>query len=84
MNKKGFIKKVAKELGINTKDANIINGILDKNFLVGKNNKEKIVTELADKLNIDKENADKIYNKVASIIVDEIKNKLKNPFKNQD
>jgi len=84
MNKKGLVEKIAKELGFNIKDSNTINEILENNLLIGKKNKDKIIRELSEKLNIDKKDADKIYNKAVSIIGNEIKKKIKNPFKNQD
>ena len=84
MNKRDMIEKIKEKTGLNDEQCNKINDVLDNHFIIGKNNKEKIVSDIAQKLNIDEEKADDIYNKVMSIIGSGIKDKLKNPFKSND
>ena len=84
MNKTDFVKKLSKELDISLDKTNIINDILGNNFLVGKMNKDKIIKELSSKLKINENEANKIYDKAVKIIGDEIKKKIKNPFKSLD
>ena len=82
MNKNEFLENLSRQTGYSKEDCFKINEILEDNFFISKNNKDKIVFELEEKLSIDKEKANMIYNKVKEIINNEIKNKLKHPFKN--
>ena len=47
-------------------------------------NKDKIISELVIKLDISLYKATEIYNICKNIVSNEIKDKLKHPFKNQD
>lgn len=82
MNKENFIKELEKITGLDNGKCTIINSILEDHFLLGKNNKEKIVTDIKIKLNVASEEAEKIYESAMSIIGTGIKDKLKHPFKN--
>ena len=84
MNKKEFIEELKKQTGLSEEKCIIINDVLENNFLIGKKNKDKIIIELKDKLKINEEEADKIYNITSEIFVSEIKEKIKHPFKNKD
>lgn len=57
---------------------------MERNFLIGNKNKQKIIDQLIDKLNINKDKAEEIYNISNNIISLSIKEKLKHPFKSQD
>ena len=81
MNKENFIKTLKEKLNIDENKENIINNIFENNNIIGKNNKEKIIN---GQLNIDNEEANKIYETAMSIITTAIKNKIKHPFKSQD
>lgn len=83
MNKTDFIKQLSKELSYSEDKCLIINEILEKNFFISKKNKDKIIDELASTLDINYELATKIYDIAIMIINNEIKNKLKHPFKNK-
>ena len=83
MNKTDFIKKLSKELNFDLEKTNIVNDILENNFIIGKNNKEKMIKQLCDKLKINEKDANKIYDKAMEIVAKEIKNKIKNKFINQ-
>lgn len=80
MNKSEFIKKLQNETDFSEERCILINYVLEKNFLIGKNNKNKVITELSEKLSIEENDAEKIYNISNGIILNEIKNKLKHPF----
>lgn len=84
MNKKEFINELSKQIGYDKEKCEKINNILENTFLIGKKNKEKIITEFTKELKIDENEANKIYESVMQVISKEIKNKIKHPFKSQD
>lgn len=64
------IKEKLKELtNRSDEEINVINEILNSHFIVGKNNKEKIIAEFKEKLNLSDEEADNLYNQCSEIIV---------------
>ncbi len=81
MNKNDFIKELSNKTGYNEDMCLQINNIIEDTFLIGKKNKEKMVNDFKNKLNINEEEANKIYETAMNIISSEIKNKLKHPFK---
>ncbi len=81
MNKTDFIKELSNKTGYNEDMCLQINNIIEDTFLIGKKNKEKMVNDFKNKLNINEEEANKIYETAMNIISSEIKNKLKHPFK---
>lgn len=84
MNKSDFIKKLAKKTGLDEKKCAEINNVIENNFIVGRKNKDKIISELISKINIDEKEANKIYNSAMEIIGSGIMDKIKNPFKSND
>ena len=82
MNKETFIENIKKELDYDNEKCIIICDILEDHFLIGKKNKEKIINDLMEKLNIENEEAENIYEVSSKIITKEIKNKLFHPFGN--
>lgn len=84
MNKTKYIEKLSKELNCDLKYAGKISDILEDNFLLGKKNKEKIINSFINELNINVDEANKIYNISISIIAKEIKNKIRHPLKKYD
>lgn len=84
MNKKEVAKLLSEKLEITIDDALKINEILENNLIFGRKGKEKILTELQNKLNITPDKANDIYNQASKIISKEIKNKIKHPFKSND
>lgn len=84
MNKTEFLKSFSSKTDLSWKDANLVNKILENNFFIYSKNKDKIVSELVIKLKIDQEKANNIYKIAKSILDEEIKNKLKHPFKSRD
>lgn len=84
MNKTNFINELAMQLSYSKEVCVTINDILESNFFLSKKNKDKIIEEFIQKLDVNNEEAAKIYDVAIEIVKDEIKNKLKHPFKNQD
>lgn len=84
MNRKEFINKLSLTTSLSITDCNQISEILEDNFFFNDQNKQKIIDEIIVKLNIDNEKATTIYEKAINIIKEEIKNKLKHPFKDKD
>ena len=84
MNKTQFIKEIEEKTNLSSNDSILVNDILENNGIFGRKNKEKTLNEIEERLNIKKEEAEKIYNTVCSIATTEIKNKIKHPFRSQD
>ena len=84
MNKSEFIKKLAQKTGYDEEKCIKINSILEDTFFIGKKNKEKMIADFIEKLELDEKEANDIYEKAMEIIGEEVKNKLKHPFKSQD
>lgn len=84
MNKEVFIKELEKLTGLDNNECIIINSILEDNFIIGKNNKEKIIENVMTQLSKTREESEKLYETAMSIIGTGIKDKLKHPFKSQD
>ncbi|MCI9245866.1 MAG: hypothetical protein HFJ30_01775 [Clostridia bacterium] len=64
------IKEKLKELTNRSDDEiTIIDEILNNHFIVGRNNKEKIVADFKEKLNLTDEEADNLYNQCSEIVV---------------
>lgn len=84
MNKEQYIKVLQEKTKLSEDKCIIINDILENHFIIGKKNKQKIINDLKERLNIDEVDADEIYNICTEIISSAIKQKLKSPFKSND
>ena len=84
MNKIEFIEKLEKKLNYDKNTCEKINNIIENTFLVGKKNKEKMINSFIEELNIKYSEAEKIYETVMEIISNNLKEKIKHPFKNLD
>lgn len=84
MNKTEFINELSKRLSYSEEQCIIINDILETNFFISKKNREKIIEDLIQRLNIENTQAEDIYSTAVSIFNEEIKNKIKHPFKSKD
>lgn len=80
MNKKEVIKKLGEVTNLSEEKCVIINDILEEHFIIGKNNKEKIISDISEKLETTREESENIYESAMSIIGSGIKDKLKHPF----
>ena len=76
MNKTDFIAELCKKTGLSTEDGSKVN-----NNLLG--NAAKIISQIAEKLNISEEQAQDILAKAKDIIGGGIMDKIKNPFGGQ-
>lgn len=84
MNKSEFIKELSKQTGYDEEKCIVINSIVEDTFIIGKKNKDKMIEKFEKQINLDENEANKLYEIVMRIIGTEIKNKLKHPFKSQD
>ena len=80
MNKSELIKELSSRIGYNIEDTNKINNIFDDNFIIGKKNKEKIISKLMEVISIDEKEANRIYESFAELVKDGVLNRLKHPF----
>ncbi len=84
LNKLDFINVLSNKLHYSKDRCIVINEILENNFFISKKNKDKIIEELIQQLGINYKEAIDIYDIAIKIIKDEVKEKLKHPFKSQD
>lgn len=66
---KTIINELIEKTNKSENECKIINEILESHFIIGRNNKEKIINDFKEKLNIDYKEADKLYNICSEIIV---------------
>lgn len=82
MNREKFIERLSNQSDLTKEKAILVNDILENNFFISKKYKDKIISEIVLSLNININEATKIYEIAKDIIGSEIKNKLKHPFGN--
>ncbi len=80
-NKSEFILELSRVLSYSQEMSIIIIEIIENHFFITPKGKEKIIDEFILKLKIDDQEAERIYEFVSQIIKNELKNKLKHPFK---
>ena len=80
MNKSGFIEKLQQETNYTQEQCILINDVLESHFIFRKKNKPKAVADLVEKLAVEEEEADRVYELCLSIIRAEKKATLKHPF----
>lgn len=78
------IKELEEKTGRSKQECIVINSCLENHFIIGQNNRKKIVDDLMESLSIDEKEADDIYNISMEIIAKRIKNKIFHPFKSKD
>ena len=84
MNKSTFIEELSKELNYSLEKCTMINEILEHNFVISKKSKDIIINELIVKLDVDNEEAVRIYNISVEVLKREVKKSILHPFKNKD
>ena len=84
MNKEKFIDRLKEELNYSLDKCIIINDILESNFFISKKSKDKIIDEFINKLEVNNDEANRIYDISIKIVKEELKNKIKHPFKDCD
>lgn len=83
LNKNEFVSELSTRLSYSKEKCIMINEILENNFFISKKNKDKIIDEFIEKLDINNEEAMSIYDTAIKIVKKEVKNKLKHPFKSK-
>ena len=83
MNKSKFIKRLKEETDYSEDRCVLVNDILENNFIIGRKNKQKIINDLILK-NFTEDEAENIYDISINIIMSEINNKIKHPFKSKN
>lgn len=84
MNKKRFIEELEYVTGLDHGKCTMINDILESHFIIGKKNKEKIVSDIMEQLGMPSDEAEKIYQSAMSVLGSGMKDRLKHPFSSQD
>lgn len=84
MNKEKFIKELENVTGLDNSKCVIVNDILENHFIIGKKNKEKMISDIKEQLDIPREEAEKIYEAAMSILASKLKDKIKHPFGKQE
>lgn len=84
MNKKEFVNTLQKELNYDEDKCIIINDILENTFLLGKKNKDTMISEFISKFDISSDEAEKIYETAMSILSKELKKSILHPFRSKD
>ena len=80
MNRTGFIQELSKRLDYSLEFCTRIMDILDEHFFFRSKNRDLIVAEFIQKLDICEEEAIRVYDMAILIVKEEIKDKLKHPF----
>ena len=81
MNKTKFINKLSLLSGYDIEQCSIVNDSLENHLIVGKKGQEKIINDIETRLGIDRESANKLYSISISILNEEVKDRIKHPFK---
>ena len=84
MNKTEFINELSNKTNYSIEECTKINEIIERNFIISKRSKEKIINNLISELDYTDEEADNIYNISVEIIKKSIKEKLIHPFNGRD
>jgi len=84
MNKTGFIETLSERLNYSIEECTKINEIIERNFIISKQSKERIINNFINELNYTEEQADNVYNIAVEIITKSIKEKIIHPFKGRD
>ncbi len=80
MNKTEFINSLEKELSYSREQCLIINEILEHHFFFNQKEKDKIMGELIQRLQIESKEASNVYDRAITILKDEMKYRLRHPF----
>ena len=81
MNNKQIMEKVNDTLRLDDKSLLIFSNIVNDIPIVGKSNREKIIKEFIEQLNVDEITAEHYYDVFSEVITTAIKDKLKHPFR---
>ena len=84
MEKQEFLNKLSERLNLDEEKVKKVNDILEDNFLIGKENKEKIIDSFKGALDVTEEVANNIYEAAMDIIGSGLLDAIKHPFKDKD
>lgn len=84
MNKKEIASLLKEKINYNDDDCLTIINILEDNFLFLKKNKDKVIKDFSEILNIDELEAARIFDISSNLVTSIIKDKIKHPFRNQE
>ena len=84
MNKNGFIKELSRQTAYNVEKCILINNVIENYFIFRRENKDKIIKDLQIKASLNEDDSENVYDIWVKIITEEIKNKLKHPFRSQN
>lgn len=80
MNKTEFIRSLQEKTTLSKDSCILINDIFENHFLLGKKNKNKILKDFQEYLNVDVKEAEEIYTISMSLLKNSLKEKLRHPF----
>ncbi len=83
MNKNEFIKELSKQTGYDEERCTLINNVIENYFIFRKKNREKIIKDLQSTVKLSEDDAENVYDIAMRIITEEMKNKLRHPFKSK-
>ena len=75
MNEEVFIRELSKVTGYDVDKCTLVNEIMASHFLFGKKNKDVIINDFVDRLSINNEEADRLYETIMDIFKKSIKDK---------
>lgn len=81
MNKEDFINELKVKTGLTEEQCMTVNMIFEKTYLAGKKNKELIINQLCEKLNITEKQAEIIYSAAVGLLAKGAIHKVKGHFK---
>lgn len=80
-NKHALLVDLKERLNCSEKDCVIINNIVEETSLFGKKNKQKMIDEFMNQLDVSLERANEIYDTFMDIFKSRVKWKIRHPFK---
>lgn len=81
MNEADFIQQMMSQANLNEEQGGMVNEIFQNNFIGGDKNKNMIVNLIAEKLGVDKAQAEMIYTIGAGLLATGVLNKIMGIFK---
>lgn len=84
MNEEQVLEAIKDRTGLSDDQVDMVNQVIEEHFIIGKNNREKIIAGIKEKLGFDDAKADEIYNAVMGILGNGIMDKVKEFFKKEE
>ena len=84
MNNAKFNEILTEQTNYTNEQISIIDEIIGEHFIVGRKNKDLMIKDFVEKLNIDEIEANTLYNTCMGIIMNSLKEKIKHPFKKDE